>query len=221
MCGRFVRKASLHDISDEFGVAETSVVQKPSFNISPGHDIAMVINDGSKRLIFCQWGFVPAWAKGPPFSTRLINARAETVNRKPSFRNAYKNRRGLIIADGFYEWQSGSGHRKPYYIHLRSGKPFGMAGLYNSWNSPDGEKICTCTIITTEANSLIKKIHGRMPVIIRKEKENLWLNAGITDHALLAPLLLPYDSDRMDAHEVSTAVNTPGVDRPQNISPIE
>jgi putative SOS response-associated peptidase YedK len=150
----------------------------------------------------------------------MINARAETVADKPSFRSAFIKQRGLIIADGFYEWRKKDKKKIPVYIHLRSGNPFGFAGLYSSWTSPDGERVCTCAIITTNSNTLLQPVHDRMPVIIPKDKEALWLDPHVDDKMILQGLLKPYSSEEMTAVDVSPAVNSPGHNSPDNIQPV-
>jgi putative SOS response-associated peptidase YedK len=164
---------------------------------------------GVKALIPVRWGLIPSWAKDMSVGSKMINARAETISEKPSYRNAFKKRRCLVVADGFYEWQSFSGAKRPIYIRFKSGRPFGFAGLYEIWNSPEGEEITTCTIITTQANELMRPIHERMPVIIPKEKEELWLDPKTEEQSLLFSLLKPYPADQMEAYPVSKKVNSP------------
>lgn len=220
MCGRFVRSSSVHVISKEFGLEEDSPELEPGYNIAPAQDIAMIINDGVRRMIMCRWGFLPPWTKDFTAARRMINARSETAADKPSFRSAFRKSRGLIVADGFYEWRKSGKTKSPVYIHLRSGKPFGMAGLFSSITSPEGEKIGTCAIMTTEANLLVRRVHNRMPVILRKETADLWLDPDVSDRETLLPILKPYSSDEMVAYDVSPAVNAPGNDSPDNIRPI-
>jgi putative SOS response-associated peptidase YedK len=220
MCGRFVRKSSIQTIAREFHTETINTGPEPSYNIAPSENIIIIVNDGTNRVMHCTWGFIPSWAKDQTFSRRMINARAETAADKPSFRSAFIKQRGLIIADGFYEWRKKDKKKIPVYIHLRSGKPFGFAGLYSSWTSPDGERVCTCAIITTNSNTLLQPIHDRMPVIIPKDKEGLWLDPHAGDKMILQGLLKPYSSEEMTTFDVSPAVNSPGHNSPDNIQPV-
>jgi putative SOS response-associated peptidase YedK len=151
----------------------------------------------------------------------MINARAETVAEKPSFRDAFRHERCLVVADGFYEWRKEDRDRIPYYIRLKSDGPFGFAGLYSLWKSSEGDNICTSTIITSEANNLLRPVHDRMPVIIHRGDETLWLDPDLKDADKLLPILRPYESDEMVCYEVSRAVNKPDVDSLENIEPVD
>ncbi len=209
MCGRFAQYSIKPVIADEFGVEKIGFDPEPSYNIAPGQDIAAVVGGDTRQLIKLRWGLVPSWAKDPSIGYRMINARSETINEKPSFRDAFKRHRCLIIADGFYEWRKDGKVKRPFYIRLKTEKPFGFAGLYDKWRSPEGEEISTCTIITISANELLKPIHDRMPVVVSNEDEALWLDHNIHDKEQLDRILRPYDSEKMDAYEVTTFVNTP------------
>ncbi len=219
MCGRFVREKSIPVIAGEFDVDEISTDLEPSYNIAPTQQVAVVVNDGRKQLVAVQWGLIPSWSKDAAIGNKLINARSETVTEKASFRNAFKKRRCLIVADGFYEWQKIGQQKRPVYIRLKSAKPFGFAGLYETWESPEGERVTTCTIITTEANDIIKPIHDRMPVIVPKEAENLWLDPEVKDREVLLELLKPYPSEAMETWSVSKMVNSPANNSPECIKP--
>jgi putative SOS response-associated peptidase YedK len=219
MCGRFVRDSSIPEIADAFNVEEPPFDLPRSYNIAPSQEIAIILNDGKKIVSKCKWGFIPSWSKDPKIGYKMINARAETVAEKPSFRDAFKSKRALIPANGFYEWKREEKLRKPFYIFLKSGKPFGFAALYNTWISPEGKQVCTSTIITTDANQLLAPVHDRMPVIIYKEDEQLWLNPAATEKNVLVPLLRPYDSEEMNCHEVSALVNSPSRNSPDCIRP--
>lgn len=199
MCGRFVLISALSVITETFGIQEVTYDYTPSSNVLPGHNIAAIIHEGVNRLVQFRWGLIPSWAKEPSMGSRLINARAETVAGKPSFRNAFKKRRCLIVADGFYESSKEGKTKIPFYFHLKSGKPFGFAGLYETWTSPEGQPIRTCTIITTEPNDLIQPIHNRMPVIVPREKEAFWIDPAVQDHMSLSSALRPYPSAEMAA----------------------
>jgi putative SOS response-associated peptidase YedK len=218
MCGRFTRTAEIPEIAVQFGVKEVASDLGPSYNIAPTQDIAVIISEGERQLVQVRWGLIPSWADDPKIGNKLINARAETLVEKPSFKNAFRKRRCLIVADGFYEWQKSGATKKPIYIRLKSGRPFGFAGLYETWISPDGEEVTTCTIITTEPNELMKPIHNRMPVIIPKDKEDIWLHTDSYEEELVE-LLKPYPANLMEAYEVSRMVNSPGNNSPECIEP--
>lgn len=199
MCGRFALITDLTKIAKQFDVGRTSADFQTNWNITPGQYIPAVIQrSGQNILEFFLWGLIPFWAKDPAIGKKLINARAETIGEKPSFRTALEKRRCLIIADGFYEWKHEGKKKMPLYFYLRSGKPFGLAGLYETWISPDKKQINTCTIITTDANELIKPIHDRMPVIVPGELEQAWLNEKNEDKTDLISILKPYPAKKMD-----------------------
>ncbi|MCJ7700742.1 MAG: SOS response-associated peptidase, partial [Anaerolineales bacterium] len=178
MCGRFTLTVDPADLQEafywvNFGNASLS----PRYNIAPTQGVAVVTNNGENKLDFFTWGLVPFWAKDPSIGNRMINARAETLAEKPSFRNAFKRRRCLILADGFYEWKKIPDNKTkiPTYIRLKDGKPFAFAGLWENWHSPDGSQILSTTIITTQPNDLVKPIHNRMPVILPEDSYQAWL----------------------------------------------
>lgn len=221
MCGRFTRAINTASVAEAFGVDEISTDLKPSYNIAPTQPVAVVIRDGKKRLIEVRWGLVPSWAKDLAIGSKMINARAETITEKASFRNAFKKRRCLVVADGFYEWQKVGDGKRPVYIRLKSGKPFGMAGLYEVWHSPAGEEVMTCAIITTAPNELMRPIHERMPVIVAKDTEDLWLDPQVQDTAVLRELLQPYPASEMEAYPVSKRVNSPAENAPECIKPFK
>jgi putative SOS response-associated peptidase YedK len=209
MCGRFTDVDMIKVIEEEFELDEITFDYKPNYNIAPGYTIGAIINDGKRKLVGMKWGLIPSWAKDASIGYKMINARAETITKKPSFRSAFKKRRCLIVASGFYEWQKSDKEKIPFYIHLKSRKPFAFAGLFEHWISPQNEHIDSCTIITTEANEMMKQYHQRMPVIIPIEHIAVWLNPEIQDENELLPLLKPFPSDEMDAYPVSKLVNTP------------
>jgi putative SOS response-associated peptidase YedK len=217
MCGRFSRKATLQAIVDEFEIEEQDEKVKPSYNVAPGQEIAVVLKDENKKLSLLKWGLIPSWAKDPTIGSRMINARAETLSEKPSFKHSLRRKRCIIIADGFYEWKKEGAHKIPMYIFLKSGKLFGFAGLWDTWTAPEGNKIATCTIITTSPNKLIEEIHNRMPVILPKENVDRWLDPSIQDESKVLPLLQPYPADEMDAYPVSRLVNSPKNNSPEVI----
>ncbi len=219
MCGRFSLDTSATTLAAQFGLFEVPA-WTPRYNIAPTHDVAIVTNDGKKRLTLCKWGYIPSWSKDPAIGNKMINARAESVADKPSFRLAFRSKRVLVTADGFYEWRKQDKIKIPVYVHLKSRKPFGFAGLLSVWTSPEGKHICTCTIITTNANKLLEPVHDRMPVIIHKVDEDLWLGPSNQDKDKLMSLLRPYESEEMDYYSVSTLVNSPSHNSPDCIKRI-
>lgn len=223
MCGRFTLSLPIGDwdYEAEFGVAFPQSFH-PRYNIAPTQEILVIVeDDGGRRVETMRWGLIPSWADDPKIGNRLINARAETVFEKPSFKRAAQHRRCLILADGFYEWQRQNGHKVPHFIRLKSGRPFGFAGLWEAWRSPNGETIQSCAIVTTEANELLKPIHDRMPVIVPKDDESAWLDPKLADRTTLEAILTPYPPDEMEAYSVSTLVNAPGNDVAECIQPLD
>ncbi|MBF0319661.1 MAG: SOS response-associated peptidase [Nitrospirae bacterium] len=230
MCGRLARTSTTQAIVREFGVEQGDLPEiAPSYNAAPSQLVAAIVDDGRRRLVRCRWGFIPHWAKDAATAHKSINARAGSVAEKPTFSAAFKRHRCLVAADGFYEWRrtpaangpaaNGPAAKTPVYIRLKSGKPFGFAGLYSMWTNEDGSMLLTCTIITTEANALVGKIHDRMAVIIHKGDYGLWLGPGVDKNALLG-LLRPYPDDEMEAYDVSVMVNSPKNDSPECIKPL-
>jgi putative SOS response-associated peptidase YedK len=225
MCGRFTLTTPAERLADQFELSGELPELTPSYNIAPTQKIAAVAanSDGERRLGRLQWGLVPRWSKDPEIGSKMINARAETVAEKNSFKSAFKKRRCLILADGFYEWQrnqSGSGPKQPYYIRLETGIPYAFAGLWETWESEGGRKIHSTTIITTEANELVGGIHHRMPVILSPESYGTWVDTSLQDPDELTPLLVPHPSDQMEAYPVSTHVNRPANDDPGCVEPV-
>ena len=201
MCGRFTIFTDLSVILKSFYVEEVAGDYRPGNNISPGQYVAAIIHDERNRLVSFRWGLIPAWAKDPSIGKKMFNARSETIAEKPSFRNAFRKRRCLIVADGFYEWQNMGKVKTPFHFSLRSGEPFGLAGLYETWLTPEKTPLHTCTILTTESNDLIRPVHDRMPVILPKGKEALWLDPKVGDAKELMSLLRPYPSEEMKMRE--------------------
>jgi putative SOS response-associated peptidase YedK len=221
MCGRFEIHSAIELIAKIFGIHEWDIEYSPSYNIAPSQDILLVVNDGKRRLVKSRWGFVPSWSKELSAGYKMINARAESVADKPSFMQAFQNQRCLVVADGFYEWKKEGMTKRPFYIRLKSGEPIGFAGLYNIWKSPEGEQICTSTIITTDANEMIQPLHDRMPAIAFPGSYDLWLDPAIHDKTLLQNILKPCPSDALDIYEVTSKVNSPKNNSPENIQKIE
>jgi putative SOS response-associated peptidase YedK len=218
MCGRFVLLSSPEEIREAFAVQQVRYQVEPSYNVAPTQSVAVVVQrEGVNTLEKMRWGLIPAWAKDPAIGSRMINARAETVGEKPSFKRPLKDRRCLVVANGFYEWQKTGQAKIPMFIRLKSGQPFGFAGLYDVWTSPEGEAVASCTIITTSANDLMQPIHDRMPVILPKSQESTWLNPAIQHAADVLPLLVPYSAADMEAYAVSRMVNSPENNSPDLI----
>jgi len=221
MCGRFVLISPFTLIAEEFRIRDGNGDLNPRYNIAPGQEIlAVLCEEGANRLYRLRWGLIPSWADDPSIGSRMINARAETVAQKPSFRSAFDKKRCLIVADGFYEWRREGKRKSPVYVSMKSQKPFGFAGLYEIWHSPEGHEIRSGTIITTEANDLLRPVHDRMPVILPKEDEDRWLDPAAHDKNRLLALLRPYPAGKMRAHDVSPRVNTPANDSSDNIKPL-
>ena len=209
MCGRYTLTTPVGTLAEEFGVAGPLPGVSPSYNVAPTQEVAAVlVEDGERRLEMLRWGLIPSWAKDPEIGNKMINARAETVSEKPSFRNPFRKRRCLVLADGFYEWQKTNNGKQPYYIRMEDGSPFALAGLWESWDR-DGEEVRSCTIITTDANELVGEIHDRMPVILHSEDYGLWLDPDFDEKDPLTALLKPYPEDVMEAYPVSRRVNKP------------
>jgi putative SOS response-associated peptidase YedK len=217
MCGRFKLEASGDDLVVEFALASAPRI-RPRYNIAPTQ-AALTIRPGTEGLPeghVLRWGLVPSWAREPSIGSRMINARAETVADKPAFRSAFRRRRCLVPADGFYEWQKQGRIRVPHLLRMRDGRPFAFAGLWESWEGPDGA-LETFTILTTEPNTLVAPIHDRMPVILAPGARETWLHDD--DPHALAALLRPFDPDAMEALAVSRAVNDTRFDDPSCAQP--
>lgn len=220
MCGRFALSASLTDLIKEFGVDQIPVEYGASYNIAPSQPIIVIAKDEEKKAMRCRWGFIPHWAKDPSIGYKMINARSETVASKPAFREAFKYNRCLIPSGGFFEWRKERGGKVPIFIHLKSDQLISFAGLYSIWKSPEGDLLPTCTILTTTSNKILEPIHDRMPVIIPKERREVWLDTAIHDKKVLLPLLSPYPPEEMEAYDVTSRVNSPTNNSPENIRPI-
>ncbi len=226
MCGRFALFLPNESIAEHFHLAQTPMLPL-RYNIAPSQPVVAIRlaeqsqqrESQQRELTLFRWGLIPSWAKDLSFSARMINARAETVADKPAFRAAFKRRRCLIPASGFYEWQKANGQKQPVFIHAPDDGLFALAGLWEIWHSPDGDMIESCTILTTEPNELMAPIHNRMPVIIEPEDYDMWLDPGPRpDDA--RHLLRPYPSQKMRAYPVSTHVNSPQNDDAHCISPL-
>ena len=220
MCGRYSLKADLDDVQRRFEFIANELTYSPRYNIAPTQPVLAVTNGGSGGASYMRWGLTPSWAKDVSVGNRLINARAETVARRNSFRTALIHRRCLVLADGFYEWQRMGNAKRPMRVVMKSGEPFAFAGLWDSWRDPQGEVVRSCTIITTEANELLRPIHDRMPVILPREMESFWLDHDVDDPVVLSDVLVPYPAESMDVFEVSALVNRVTNDGPAVALPL-
>ncbi|QJC52359.1 SOS response-associated peptidase [Paenibacillus albicereus] len=222
MCGRYTLTVTLEELMLRFLIGQGGAADyEPRYNIAPAQMVLAIIHDGEKnRLGELKWGLVPPWADDPKIGSRMLNARSETAAAKPAFREPLRRKRCLIPADGFYEWQQRDGGKQPLRITLKNGEPFAMAGLYETWISPEGEKLSTCTVLTTEPNELMRPIHDRMPVILRPEDEALWLDRGMRDPQRLQPLLRPYPPEEMRAYPVRREVGSVRSQGPACIEPL-
>ena len=219
MCGRYTLTVDENAVLERFDLQSSQAPHEPRFNIAPTQVVPVVLNDTPQQLSTVQWGLIPSWAKDPSIGSKMINARAETLTEKPAFRNAFKRRRCLVVADGFYEWRKDGTAKTPMFIHLKSGEPFALAGLWELWKPPEGEWVRSCTIITTEPNELMATIHNRMPAILTRENERAWLD-GEADQVELMAMLKPIDPNQMEAYEVSRRVNTPNNDDAALVKPV-
>jgi putative SOS response-associated peptidase YedK len=230
MCGRFTLTTDPGVVGRRFGAPPTqggasTPRRAPRYNIAPTQTVVTVTDGGARQLEEMRWGLVPRWAKDPKMGAKMINARAETLAEKPAFRDALRRRRAIIPADGFYEWAAGAPGRRskqPMHVRLKSGEPFGFAGLWDEWKPPEGgAPLRTCTIITTEPNELMATFHHRMPVILAPDAEGVWLDPEITDPAMLLSLLVPYPAEVMEAFPVGQEVNAVANDSPQLVLPLD
>jgi len=211
MCGRYTLYTETYDWAAQ-GVAwplEEDFDWTPSYNIPPGVLAPVVPNLARPAITLYQWGLVPHWAKDSTIGNRLINARAETLAQKPAFSRSFSQRRCLVLADGFYEWQTQGRRKTPFFIRTRSHNLMGLAGLWEQWIAPDGEKLKSFTIVTAPPNELIAPIHNRMPIILAPEAYQQWLAPGLQPVEALSKLLVPYPSQELEAYTVSALVNNP------------
>ena len=232
MCGRYTIVTPPDDLEDRFGATADRSLE-PRYNAAPGQELPVVTNDAPDTISHLQWGLIPGWADDPRIGNRLINARAETVDEKRSFRAAYERRRCLVLADGFYEWAATDAGKQPYRVTLEDGKPFALAGLWERWHPPrkqtgldefgdgdpdsEADPIETFAIVTTEPNAVIEPLHDRMAAVLPPDGERRWLD-GDGDRA---ELLEPYPAAEMRAYPVSTAVNDPANDSPGLVEEVD
>ena len=223
MPGRFTLSTDAKALSATFPWLQVPEGIRPRYNIAPTQAVAVVTNEAPDLVDFMTWGLVPSWSKGIKMTKFLINARAESVATKKTFRASFKRRRCLVLADGVYEWlpEKNKKRKTPYYIYLKNRRPFAYAGLWENWLSIDGSEIKSCCIITTEPNELVARIHHRMGVILHEKDYFAWLQPGEVSSEELLPLLKPYPAEEMSYHQVSTLVSTPENDSPECIEPVE
>ncbi|HPT14810.1 MAG TPA: SOS response-associated peptidase [Bacteroidales bacterium] len=216
MCGRFSLTVNEAELNEFFETAGGDAPYEARYNCAPTQMLAVITNEKPRQLSYFRWGLIPGWAKDPSIGNKMINARAETITEKPSYKTALRTRRCLVPADAFYEWRQ-NGDKIPYRIYLKNSRLFAFAGLWDRWRTPDGNEISSFTIITTGANRFMQPIHNRMPVILRREDERLWL--GSDNAAELLELLKPYADEEMEAYPISKLINSAANDFPEVIAP--
>jgi putative SOS response-associated peptidase YedK len=218
MCGRY-SLVSTENIAARFNVEEQQLSLLPRYNVAPNQSMPVVIRNSPNRIVEMQWGLIPSWSKEPRVKFSTINARAETITSSPVFRGPFKSRRCLVPASGFYEWKQTSKGKQPYSIRLNGGEMFAFAGLYDVWHDAEGNQLFSYTVITTAPNQLVAPIHNRMPVILRRDDEDVWLDKAAAPARLIS-LLTPYPADQMEAYAVSWAVSNPANDDPRLVQPV-
>ena len=222
MCGRYSQRQSAEIIAQAFQVDNVPPL-KPRYNIAPTQSVPTILQlstSTNRQLKMLHWGLIPSWAKDSKMGSKLINARAETVAEKPSFRSAFRQRRCLVLADGFYEWQQQEDKQKqPFYFRMSDEHPFAFAGLWEHWEDKDtGKTIESCTLLTTDPNELMQSVHNRMPVILEPKNYDIWLDPEVKNPELLQPFLHPYPAEEMTSFPVSKAVNKPSNDTAECIN---
>jgi putative SOS response-associated peptidase YedK len=220
MCGRFALHHPAAEVTEHFGVEQLAIELTPRYNIAPSQPVAVVRQRQGRSLGTCKWGLVPSWARDPKIGNRMINARAETLAEKPSYKSALKRRRCLIPASGFYEWRKEGEERIPTYIHAQDESPLALAGLWEEWRPPEGETLQTCTILTTGANAFMAPIHSRMPVILSPSAWEQWLDPKAQELEPLLALLQPLAGDALASHAVGRQVNRVSCDEPSCTLPV-
>jgi putative SOS response-associated peptidase YedK len=222
MCGRFVQYSDPGIYASQFDL-DALCEAKPRYNVAPTQPVLAIraTDQGKRELVPLRWGLVPSWSKGPDSRFQMINARAETVNTKPAYRNAFRHKRCLIPSEGFFEWKAGKQEKTPFLIYRKDRAPFAMAGLWEWWRGGEGETIESCTIIVTDANDLVRGIHDRTPVILGREDYAAWLDPGNKDADGLPAMLKPADAAPWTMHPVSRQVNSPRNDSPDLLEPVD
>ncbi len=222
MCGRYTITFTIEEALEAFNAERVIEDFAPNFNAAPTQDLPVIIKvKGKVVLDLFRWGLIPHWAKDMEVSYKMINARAETVAEKPSYKGAFLNHRCLVPASGFFEWEKTETGKVPHYITLKDRKIFAFAGISSTWTSPEGETINSFSIVTTTANPLMLKLHDRMPVIIPRQDEKAWLDNEITDIERLKSLMVPYDAEEMQEHAVSSKVNSPKNNAKELLEPLQ
>ncbi len=219
MCGRYTLITNTN-FYKRFSilVEDSSIDITSNYNVSPGRIMPVIISNSPNRVVMMKWGLIPYWAKDPKVGYKMINARADSVSSKPSFKTSFKSRRCLVPASGFYEWQKNGNKKTPYYFKAKDEELIAFAGLYDIWKDAQGKEILTYTIITTNANEYVKNIHDRMPVILSRNEEKTWLDTNINENILLK-LLDPYPVNSIEAFVVSSDVNSPANNTPTLVKP--
>ncbi|MFT9496868.1 SOS response-associated peptidase [Anaerosolibacter sp.] len=220
MCGRYYLIESLQTLEERYHLTHTDISYIPRYNIAPTQYAPVIIKDVTKQLKLFKWGLIPSWAKDISLGTKMINARAETLLEKKSFRDAFQKRRCIVPASGFYEWEKTGNTKQPFRFGLTSHKIFSMAGLWDTWINPQGEKIYSFTVITTEPNEYLRPYHHRMAVILHEEDEDRWLDGYMKDLDDLKDMLQPYPSRYFEKQRVTDAVNSVKNDYPELIQPV-
>jgi putative SOS response-associated peptidase YedK len=219
MCGRYSITTPTEQLIARFDTEMSVEALPPRYNAAPTQSLPVILNQEPRRIELLQWGLIPHWANDPSIGSRMINARAETLTDKPSYREPFQKRRCLVLADGFYEWQKTGSGKTPMRIALKSGEPFAFAGLWATWKNPQGQLVRSFSIITTKPNALVAPIHDRMPVMLQPEDEALWLDnsAGPNDWK---ELLRPYPAELLTSHAVSERINSPRNDDAAVVAPV-
>lgn len=214
MCGRYALVVEDGTWQRRFSLDDLLDMPDARYNVAPTQTLPVVVRHSPNHIAMMRWGLIPSWAKDLSVGNRMINARAETVAEKPAFRRPLRSQRCLVPATGFFEWKRGGTGKQPYFIHLKDESLFAFAGLYDHWHDPNGREVMSYTILTTEPNDLMRDIHNRMPVILDRDDEDLWLDRDISEPERLLPLLHPYPAGEMEAYPVSSSVNSPLHDAP-------
>jgi putative SOS response-associated peptidase YedK len=223
MCGRFVEFSDIEQLQKHFAIDKVLSEVTPNYNVAPTQEILTIVRQESLNLLEkLHWGIVPHWAKNISIGYKMINARVESVSSKPSFRDAFKKRRCLILADGFYEWKGEKGQKQPFFITLPDEKPFAFAGLWETWQDKDNQEdsFRSCTIITKDASESLKDIHDRMPSVLHPDSYEAWLDNNIHDTEVLQEILTEKSIADFRFRLVSKQVNSVKINEPSNIAPI-
>jgi putative SOS response-associated peptidase YedK len=219
MCGRFTLHSPPQRLRERFALAAAPDELAARYNIAPTQEVLVIPNRPQRLLRPARWGLIPHWATDMSVGHKMINARAESLAQRPAFRDALRRRRCAIPTDGFYEWQRRGRTRQAFHLRRRDGEPFALAGLWDVWQTPTGERLASCTVVTVPANDAVAPIHDRMPAILEGSQLEAWLDAAEHPPADLAPLLAPCPDDWLEVYPVSSWVNTPDHDGPECIAP--